>query len=787
MTGHRNRAGLVALMAMAFSVCADAARATPQLMQRAGENNPSGTLYTGLLLADALRVLQARGLRLVFTSQIVTRDMRVVAEPRATRPIEILDELLKPHGLRIEQGPGGVLQVVRGTPPVSIDSRKQQPAPVKAKAPLAPAIRPAYAENVSVIAARSDDASRGGGSQTILAREDLKNLRGVLADDPVRALQSLPRAAAADDFRSELSVRGSPYRHIGVVVDGVATPWLQHAAYGRGDAGSIAMFGSEVLDEATLRAGAYPQQYGDWLGAQVALTMRQGSRTNTQYRGAFSGTMASVVAEGPLGRAQRGSWLFAVRHSFLDWPARRRNVLDGTVFGFGDAQAKFVYDVRPGHQVSVAMLGGRSGVDGPDAGAPDALANGMNRAGMVNIRWDATFGPHARLTQQTYLVSHQFVDKRQTGQDNVRGANEELSYRVDLIRALPQGLLEVGGQLRRSSSFREEPRYGSPAASGRLALHSIDRVDGLTYLRSGFVNFTWRPIERLTLVPGLRVSDSSRAQRATVGRWIVGQWAIRNGWTLNASTGVSHQFPGFDQTFVTSFDSHDLALAQYRPGPERSVHAEIGIAQRLGGSVRWQATVFQRRERDVLREPVVFDRVPEAQYENALTGSSRGVELLVERRRVSGFSGWASYSYGKSRYADRLRDEIFWADFDQRHALNLHLHYALSGRTTAALTFRGGSNFPIPGYLAADGEKLFAGTQRNAVRLPPYARLDVRAERTFEIVARRVTLFFEVVNVLNRNNLGVAHGIIRPGTREALGLTQSLFPRLPSAGVRIEF
>lgn len=69
--------------------------------------------FVGLRLEEALRTLQPTGLRIVFTSQLVTPDMRVATAPRARAPREQLDELLEPHGLLAGTGPGGIIQVVR--------------------------------------------------------------------------------------------------------------------------------------------------------------------------------------------------------------------------------------------------------------------------------------------------------------------------------------------------------------------------------------------------------------------------------------------------------------------------------------------------------------------------------------------------------------------------------------------------------------------------------------------------------------------------------------------------
>jgi hypothetical protein len=174
-------------------------------------------------------------------------------------------------------------------------------------------------------------------------------------------------------------------------------------------------------------------------------------------------------------------------------------------------------------------------------------------------------------------------------------------------------------------------------------------------------------------------------------------------------------------------------------------------------------------------------------YTNSLNGSSRGIELVVNRESATGLSGWAAYCFGKTRYTDVDRDQTYWADFDQRHALTIAGTYRISTRTNVGATLRASSNVPIPAYLTARDGSLFLGPARNEVRLPAYVRLDVRADRGFESFGRRLTVFVEVLNVLNRTNLGPARGWIRPSTGEAVGFTDTLFPRRASAGLLIKF
>ncbi len=718
--------------------------------------------YQGLALLEVLRVLQGRGLRIVFSSETVSPTMRVVSEPRGRSDRALLDELLAPHGLRVRGGPGGTLVVVRA----AVQSTVPRPSR-RAAVPAEAAPRPAqYREEVMVEGSSERLIEPGIVSQVSVGRSQLSEIRPVVADDPVRALQALPHVATGDDFRSEFSIRGSPYRHVGVVIDGVATRLLQHVAYGRGDTGSLSMLHGDVIDHATLRAGAHPQQFGAPLGGQLALTVREGSRTRNAFRVAFGPSSGVAVAEGPLdsspfgftegrqGRPDdgaRGSWLVSLRQSYRSWPTRGFREFDGTMFGFTDAVAKVVYDVRPRHQVAFSMVGGQSHIDEVDGALPYQPGDGLNRTAIVNLGVRSTFGSKAVLNQRAYVVAHEFLNKTEAGQAYSHGGQRELSYRADLTREVAGGLLESGGHVQHARGDR------AGAWAGAIYAH-----------------YRSHPLPRLTIAPGVRIDRSTLTRGGDVGRWILSEFAIDPHWMVTASAGVSHQLPQIDH--LSKVIDAPLLVA------ERATHVDVGLSRRLQRELRWQTTFYVRRERDVLRPPQGQGET----WQNALTGSATGVEMLLERHRERGLAGWIAYSFGKSRYTDRSSAETFWADFDQRHAINAHGAYRLSDRSSVSLTFRSGSNFPIPAHLESRDGVLFAGGHRNEVRLRPYARLDARGQRAFHVAGRRVTLFGEVLNVLNRTNVGLGNGRITP-VGEAIGFTERLMPRLPSAGIVVEF
>jgi hypothetical protein len=224
---------------------------------------------------------------------------------------------------------------------------------------------------------------------------------------------------------------------------------------------------------------------------------------------------------------------------------------------------------------------------------------------------------------------------------------------------------------------------------------------------------------------------------------------------------------------------------------------DVGAEGALSSGMYWQATAFVRREHNIIRptgearlsnnHAITESIFPE--FSDTMTGRSHGLDLVVGRRAASGLSGWVGYTYAHTAYHDwgSVPEETFDGDFDQRHTINIFVQERLSYRTAVSAKLRVGSNFPLVGYFQGSLDALKLGAERNQIRLPTYARLDVRANRTYTFDRRRLTLFIEVVNATNHRNFGQAPGSITGSTFNAVNYTRKLLPFLPSAGVLMEF
>ncbi|HEX6164560.1 MAG TPA: TonB-dependent receptor [Vicinamibacterales bacterium] len=658
-----------------------------------------------------------------------------------------------------------------------------------------------YVEEVSVGGDRFRDAEPGVASQSTLGSREILALRGLVADDPFRAVQVLPGVSTGDDFKAEFAVRGLGPGSIGISIDGVDSPLLFHTVRGVQDTGSLALINSDILESASLLAGPHPQRLNSHLGSRLDFTTRDGASDRLRVRGLLSASAASTVVEGPAG--SRATWLVSLRKSYIDWLLRQIDSTTDTTFGFTDGQARLKIDLTPRQTLRASVIAGRSllreNEDPPDANTLDPAAN---TTVIGNLQWRFTPAATFTTTQQVYVVNADYRNRVRDGRTREEGYDRDVTWRGSAAWNPKSGhLIEFGAQGQSVSMKRIDRRF--TATSEQLQLDAA----GDAWSAAGWGHYRWTPNERLSITPGVRfehwalpalsearVSGSSRVEgfdQTKASPWLLTEYEVRPGTRLKLSGGIQHQAATLDNALFT-------LPGQSLEAP-RATTIEAGIEQRIGAAMRVSIAAYHRREDDGLRavdadvrienNRVVVPRNPH--WENTLTGKTRGAEITVERRAAGGLNGWFSYTWNDTRYEDPERVdhpfESFPSDFDQRHTVNAYVAYRWSGRTSLSARMRYGSNFPIAGYIGQDANGYVLSAQRNGIRLPAYARLDLRADRTFTYQKSRLTLFIEVVNATNRDNFRPNSPGINLTTRRVFNPLESLFPLLPVAGVMIEF
>jgi hypothetical protein len=313
---------------------------------------------------------------------------------------------------------------------------------------------------------------------------------------------------------------------------------------------------------------------------------------------------------------------------------------------------------------------------------------------------------------------------------------------------------------------------------------------GRAWRTGGHVEQSWSSAEgRVRLSAGARWDRHSTNRIAALSPHAALALAVRPGTELRFGWGQYVQYP--EPRWLLSPAGSRALL------PERSNHLLISIEQRLGERTRLRAEFYEREDRDLLFRPFYEPRlivgrvfIPPANpsVRNSLRGYARGFEVFLQRRSANRLSGWVSYAYGRARLRDGEARVAFDADQDQRHTVNAFASYRL--RPSVNLSLKGiyGSGFPLPGFYRIEGGQYYLAESRNALRLDAYQRLDARINKACTFERWRLTLYGEVVNLLNRSNyrFGERDGYY-PQTGLAVLSLEKMFPIIPSVGIVLDF
>jgi hypothetical protein len=606
----------------------------------AGGQEPRAVQLEGLRLGDALADLQRRGLKIIYSSEVVRPAMRVRTVPHVMSLRRLLDELVAEHGLITQDGPGGTVLVVKN-PRARLD-KTSAPLGKQARSPAASA--PAagdgvfdhrYEETVDVTDAAPSGAGRGP-APLVVATEGPRALAGGF-ENLFRAAQALPGVTSTDELGSRISVRGgSPDENL-TVMDGIEIYYpfrLVVRSEDRAMVGLASTFNAETVQSAELSAGAFDVQYGDRLSSLLVVKHREGSDAE-RLEGAASLSVAdaNLVIEGRLPRQATGSWLVSARRSYLGLVAER--VVGGALPSFQDVHARASWYPRPRQRASlVALAGGEHTRPGRFASA-DAATTTRTRNALVALTFESSVGSVG--WSRTIVSRSQFSDAlggSEQSFDNSRGANtvdsiatggllafqflrdaavRDVAVRQELaFTPSSRHQLDLGGEAHaldtrwawRISGDRSQ--HEANGSSVQLGTGLPDFLDSSRNVRrvAGWVEDRWQIAPRLTLQPGLRVDRSSLTGQSTLSpRVSLGLMAGR-GWRLDAAFRRHSQTPGSEPVEFLASEGRAGHSHRRQPSGRVSRWSECPrrrLPQTLSGPARGQEGDRRRARRACAR------------------------------------------------------------------------------------------------------------------------------------------------------------------------------------------
>ena len=616
-------------------------------------------------------------------------------------------------------------------------------------------------------------------------------------NDVSRMAQSFAGVQGNDDSRNDIIVRGnSP---IGVLYryEGVDIPNPNHFALLGTAGGPVSILNNNVLANSDFFTGAFPAEYGNAMAAVFDLKMRNGNNEKHEFLGQVGINGAELMAEGPLSKNKKSSYLLSYRYSTLQLFS-----LMGVNFGAGtavpdyqDVNFKLNFEQKKG-STSIFGLGGLSNVEFEGAKADGSVNLFSNpsenlffysKIGVVGIK------NIYRLNDKAYLKTT--ISTSATLNNIIRDSllppdfEQQPSYRNISL----EGKNNINTQLNYKFNARHLLRTG--LVLDRLFFRLADSIfhvqdnewntltdfKGSTYVIQPFSQWQYKISEKLTLTAGLHF------QYFTFN----GAQSLEPRGGLNYQLNKNHSF-GFGYGKHSQVPPTRIYFRQVQQpdGTSSNPNGNVGMTKadhfiftydyRITKNIQLKTEFYyqnlynvpidvQNNAYSLLNFGANYSFAFPDSLVNGGTGRNYGMEITLEHYMDKGFYFLFTTSLYESTYTGN-NGERFGTAFNGNYTFNL-----LGGkefffqRTTkegkkervksllvdARVTLNGGQRYtPIDPYQSTQaGFPVFDESRTNELQYPDYFRADFRI--AFKVSTKKVTQEWaiDLRNVTNHQNL----------------------------------
>lgn len=743
----------------------------------------------GERLADVLRRLaHAHGQPILFSTRVVTASMRVQRTPEASSPEAVLAQVLSEHRLAC-QWIGADCVVVAREPSEGLRLTEASPAPPAREE------TPVRLPGLEVLPGSYPLLA---GSGTYLDRAEISAVPH-FSDDVYRMLRTLP-GMTASDFSAPLHVRGGRTDELLVLLDGMELRRPYHLPNLQNP---LTVLDPNLVGSIDFHAAGWPARFGGRNSAVMDISSLQPNAGASRAIG-----VSGLNAFANLGWAdvqQRRSLLSGVRPGYLNLALEfvdPDGAIDATYF---DTYSVYRHALGAAHKFSAHLLHAQDDVRFEGVDRRD-VSHARSRSSALWMRWT---GDYDNGWSSTLQASRE-VDRMQ--REAIEVDLDGSSGHVDEERDLRGWQLK--GWLKRKD------------ASGSWEF-GADWRDEYTDFDYFSLDGRFRPFAGPSALPRRRAVKLKAGQQRT-SLWAEREQQIGERWAARASLRHEDLRDSGQRAYIDLMPAASLGLQlhehaslglslglhwQGQRSDEISVQDGQGlpfapeIARHLALSYRWARDPWRWRVE-------LFDKrydEPRSYFENLLSpfellpeieddriridperAYSRGLELGLSRGLGDG-RVYASYVYTRAR--ERIDGRWSARSWEQPHALQLGLDHALSKhwRVGLSLLARSGWAYTPPRIegMQANGLPRLGFGPRNSARYPNYLNLSARLARSYWLEHSSLELYFEVLNLLNRDNpccidritlQGNADGSFELREESLQGL-----PLLPSLGVAWRF
>ncbi len=662
---------------------------------------------------------------------------------------------------------------------------------------------------VEVIAQRSGETRNE--MATVSARqfsvEETERYAGSRGD-PGRMASNFAGVQGSDDSRNDIIVRGNTPQGVLWRLEGVNIPNPNHFAVPGTGGGPVTILNNKYLADSDFFTGAFPAEFANGIAGVFDLRMRNGNNERHEFSGQLGFLGTELLAEGPINKDKRSSYLLSYRYSTLQlFGFLGINVGTDAIPQYQDAAFRLSFPTQNGGSIALWGIGGNSSVDvvKSDLEAPeettDLYAENQvdqffwSRMGVAGLTWTQPLNENT-FSKFTLSAAHQGV-----------GAHHKYIFRhvengLFVYDSLPPVLDYTFGTNTFSANFLINRKINQRASfktglqtdylrfafiDSVRAVHQLpdqsfqldpwrrrwDARDG-TFKIQPFFQFKYKTNSRLTLVAGLtslyfnlnKNTFSPIEPRLGISYQTGKNQHLNFGYGLHSQSMPYYLYyyghetidndPLEHNTDIGLFKSHHFVLGyDWYPAPKVRFKIETYYQYLFDIPVEKKISSFS-----IVNSGSGFARLFPDTLVNAGTGRNYGLELTLERFFSGGYYFLLTTSLFDSKY--RGSDGVLRnTTFNSRIAANLLASKEFTFQKGSALnlggkiTYAGGRWYgPVDEQASAyEQEVIFIDRAVNTLQFRPYFRLDAKVSFRWNRPKVSHEFSIDMINLTNHKNI----------------------------------
>ncbi len=622
--------------------------------------------------------------------------------------------------------------------------------------------------------------------------------------DPARMASNFAGVNGADDSRNDIVVRGNSPLGVIYRVEGIDIPNPNHFAIAGSSGGPVSIINNKILGNSDFFMSAFPAEYGNSTSGVFDLKLRNGNNKQHEFTGQFGFLGTEFLAEGPLSKNGKSSFLAMGRYSTLSlFQSLGIKIGTSAIPIYGDGAFKFNWQLKNGGQLSLFGLGGASDISimisDKKEYSQEFYGEGDRDQYFGTSMYTTGLNYKKTLNEKTYISSTLAFsqEEQHTNHNYLRGRQVDITTTPNIIQFdTLYAMMAYKYTIRKLSSYtavNHKINKQHLIKSGIIldvmnmnfldsCLSDLDVEDswqvrwnyqGTAALIQPFVQWKWRINENMDFSAGLHaqyftLSNSVSPLEPRIG-W---KYRMKGNQSIFAGGGLHSQTqPYYTYAYQVMPNSPNNPASNMNLGFTKSIHSGIGYEKSFnkGFNIKTEAYYQHLYNVPVSINPSSFSminvgsgfsRLFQDSLQNTGTGYNYGLELTVQKYFDKSFFFLFTGSVFDSKYKGSdgvLRN----TSYNGNYVVNLLAgkEFNINAKNTIGIGFKvtraGGKRYGLVDVAASNAAKeiLFLDSAFNDYKFQDYFRLDLKISwrKNAEKVTHEIGL--DLVNLLNTKNL----------------------------------